>query len=167
MRIFKDYYFANKGLYSQSYGFSSSHVQMWELDREEGWAAKNRYFQIVVLERTLESPLDCKETNPVNPNGDQPRVLIGRTDAEVEAPVLWPPDVNSHLIGRDPDAGKDWRQGRAGWPRMRWLDGTTDSIDMNLRKLRERAADRGACHAAVHWVTTSRMWLSDWTTKKD
>ena len=87
---------------------------MWELDHEEGWAPKNWCFWIVVLERILESPLDSKETNPVDPKGNQPGILIGRADAEAEAPVLWPPDANSRLIGRDPDAGKDWRQRERG-----------------------------------------------------
>ena len=94
---------------NQSYGFSNGHVQMWELDHNEGWAPKNWCFWIVVLEKTLESPLDCKEIKPVSPKGNQPWVFIGRTDAEDEAPILWPPDVKKLLIGKDPDAGKDWR----------------------------------------------------------
>ena len=102
------HHFTNKGLYSQSYGFSDSQVQMQELDRKEGWAPKNWCFQIVVL-KTLESPLDCKEIKPVNPKGNQLWIFIGRTDAEAEAPILWPPDVKSWLIGKDPNAGKDWR----------------------------------------------------------
>ena len=83
---------------------------MWELDCKENWALKNWWFGVVVLEKILESPLDCKENNPVNPKGYQPRILIGRTDAEAEAPILWPPDVKSQLIGKDPDAGEGWRQ---------------------------------------------------------
>ena len=94
---------------SQSYGFSSSHVWMWELDHKEGWAPKNWYFWTVVLEKTLESPLDCTEVNPVNPKGNQSWIFIGRTDAEAEAPILWPSDVKSGLIGKAPDAGKVWR----------------------------------------------------------
>ena len=101
------YYFANKGLSSEGYGSSSSHVWMWELDYKESWAPKNWYFWTVVLEKTLESPLDCKETQPVHPKGDQPWVFIGRTDVEAEAPILWPPDVKDWLIGKDPDAGRD------------------------------------------------------------
>ena len=101
--------FANKGLYSQSYGFSSSHVWMWELDHKEGWAPKNWCFWIVVLEKTLESPLDST-IKSVNVKGNQPWIFIGRTDAEAEAPILWPPDVKKWLIGKDPDAGKDWGQ---------------------------------------------------------
>ena len=103
-------YFANKGLSSQGYGFSSGHVWTWELDCEESWLRKNWCFWTVVLEKTLESPLDCKEIQPVHPRGDQSRVFIGRTDAEAETPVLWSPHAQSWLIGKDPDAGKDWRQ---------------------------------------------------------
>ena len=102
--------FANKGLYSQSYGFSSSRVRMWELDHKEGWVLKNRCLWTVVLEKTLESPLDCKEIQPVNSKGNQFWRFIGRTDAEAEAPILWPLDANSQLTGKDPDAGKDWGQ---------------------------------------------------------
>ena len=87
-----------------------SPIVMWELDHKEGWVPKNWYFQIVVLEKTLASPLDCKESKPVNPKGNQSWIFIGRTDAEVGAPILWPPDAKSRLIGKDPDAGKDWRQ---------------------------------------------------------
>ena len=104
------HHFANKSLYSQSYGFFSSHVWMWKLDHEEGWAQKNLCFQTVMLDKTLERPLDCKEIKPVNPKGNQPWIFIGRTDAEVETPILWPPDAKSWLIGKDPDAGKDWKQ---------------------------------------------------------
>ena len=101
---------SDKGLSSQSYGFSSSHVQMWELDHKESWALKNWCFQIVVLEKTLESPLDCKEIQLVHPKGNQLWIVIGKTDAEDEAPILWPPDAKNWLIGKDPDAGNDWRQ---------------------------------------------------------
>ena len=101
---------ANKSPYSQSYSFSSSHVQLWELDHKEGWAPKNWCFQIVVLEKTLKSPLDCKGIKPVNHNGNQLWIFIRRTDAEAEAP----PDVKSRLIGKDPDAGEDWRPEEKG-----------------------------------------------------
>ena len=104
------YHFADKGLCSQSYGFSSSHVWMWELDHKESWAPKNWCFQIVVLEKTPEGPLDSKEIKPVKPKGNQSWIFIGRTDAKAEAPILWPPDRKSWLIGKVPDAGKDWRQ---------------------------------------------------------
>ena len=98
----------DKGLSSQSYGFSSSHVWMWELDYRESWAPKNWCFWTVVLEKTRESPLDCKEIQPVHHKEDQSWVFIGKTDAEAETPILWPPDVKNWLIGKDPDAGKDW-----------------------------------------------------------
>ena len=123
------HYFANKGPSSQSYGFSSSHVWMWELDYKESWAWKNWCFWTVVLVKTLESPLDCKEIQPVHPKGDQSWVFIGRTDAKAETPILWPPDAKNWLIWKDSDAGKDWKQeekGRtedemAGW--HHWLNG--------------------------------------------
>jgi len=94
--------------------FSSSHVRMWGLDNKKCWAPKNWCFQTVVLEKTLESPLDSKEIKPVNPKGNQLWIFIGRTDADAEAPLIWPPDVKSQLIGKDPDAGKDWRQEEKG-----------------------------------------------------
>ena len=109
---YKRHYFVNKGLSSQGYGFSSGHVWMWELDCEESWALKNWCFWTVVLEKTLESPLDCKEIQPVHPKGDQSWVFIGRAD--VETPVLWPPDAKSWLIWKDPDAGKRLRAGGDG-----------------------------------------------------
>ena len=90
-----------------SYGFSSSHVRMWKLDHKKGWAAENQYFQTVVLEKTLDSPLDCKEIKLINPKGNQPWIRTGRTDAEAETPKVWPLDAKSWLIGKDPDAGKD------------------------------------------------------------
>ena len=129
--------FANKGSYSQSYGFSSSYVQMRELDHKEGWAPKNWCFRTVVLENTLESPLYIKEIKPVNPKGNQLWTFIGRTDTEAESPILWPPDKKSLLTGKDPYAGKDWGWGRTGRQRMRWLDGIIDSMDMSLSQLQE------------------------------
>ena len=108
------HYFANKGPPSLSYGFSSSHVCRWELDHKESWALKNRCFWTLVLEKTLESPLYCKEIQPVHPKGNQPWLFIGRTDAEAETPILWPPDAKNWLTGKDPDAGKDWRQEEKG-----------------------------------------------------
>ena len=103
-----------KSPYYESYCFSSSHVQMWELDHKEGWALKNWCFQTVVLEKTLESPLACKEIKLVNPKGNQHWIFIGKTDAKAEAPILWPPDEKSCLIGKDPDGGKDWGQEEKG-----------------------------------------------------
>ena len=122
------HYFANKVLYSQSYGFSSSQVWMWELDHKESWALKNLCFWIVLL-KTLESPLDCKDIKPVNPKGNQPWIFIGRTAAEAEAPILWPPDAKNWLIWKDLDAGKYGRQEEngmtedemVGW--HHWLNG--------------------------------------------
>ena len=102
------YYFANKGSSGQSYGFSNSHVLMWELDYKESWAPNNWCFWTVMLEKTLESPLDCKEIKPVNPKGNQSWIFIGRADAETETLILWPPDVKNPLIWKDPDGGKDW-----------------------------------------------------------
>ena len=104
------HHFAEKGPFSQSYGFSRSNVQMWELNNKEGWVPKNWCFQIVVLEKMRESFLDFKEIKPVNTKGNQPWIFIGRTDAETEAPILWQPDAWSWLIGKDPDNVKDWRQ---------------------------------------------------------
>ena len=101
-------------IFLQVYGFSSSHVWMWELDYKESWVPKNLCFWTVVLEKTLESLLDCKEIQPVHPKGDQSWIFIGRTDAEAETPILWPPDVKNWLIWKDPDAGKDWRQEEKG-----------------------------------------------------
>ena len=123
------HYFVNKSLSSQSYGFSSGHAWMWELDCEESWAPKNWCFWTAVLEKTLESPLDCKEIQPVHSKGDQSWVFIGRTDAKAETPILWPPDAKSWLIRKDPDSGRDWGQEEkgttedemAGW--HHWLDG--------------------------------------------
>ena len=105
---------------------------MWELDHKEGWAPKNWCFQTVVLEKTLGSPLDSKEIKPVNPKGNQPWIFSGRTDAEAKAPILWPPDAKSWLIGKDPDVGKIEGKRRKGRQRMRWLDDITNLMDMSL-----------------------------------
>ena len=122
-------YFANKGPFGQSYGFSSSYVWMWELDYKESWTPKNWCFWTVVLEKALESPLNFKAIKSVHPKGNQSWIFIGRTDAEAETPILWLPDVKNWLTGKDPDAGKDWRQEEkgmtedemVGW--HHWLDG--------------------------------------------
>ena len=125
----RDITFAKKGLSSQRYGFFSSHVWMWELDHKESWEPKNWCFWTVALKKTLESPLDCKEIQPVHPEGNQSWIFIGRTDAEAEAPILWPPDAKNWLIGKDSDAGKDWRREEKGsrewdgWTRLKnWTE---------------------------------------------
>ena len=122
-------YFVNKSWSNHSYDFSSGHVWMWELDYKESWVPKNWWFWTVVLKKTLESPLDCKEIQPVHPKGDQSWIFIERTDAETETPVPWPPDAKSWLTRKDPDAGKYWRQEEKGMPENEmvgwhhWLDG--------------------------------------------
>ena len=112
--ILKSRDIADKGPSRQSYGFSSSHVWMWELDYKESWVPKNWCFWTVVLKKTLTSLLDCKEIKPVHPKGNQSWIFIGRTNTEAESPILWPPDVKNWLTGKDPDAGKDWRQEEKG-----------------------------------------------------
>ena len=117
----------------------------------------------MLLEKTLESPLHCKEIQPVYPKGDQSRVFIGGTDVEAETPILCPPDAKSWLIWKDSDAGKNWGQEEKGMTEEEWLDGIMDSMNMGLGELRELVMDREAWHATVHGVTKSRTRLSDWT----
>ena len=157
------HYFANKGLSSQGYSFSRSHVWMWELDYKESWAPKNWCFWTVVLEKTCESPLDCKEIQPVHPKGNQSWVFIGRTDVETETPIVWPPDAKNWLFGKDPDAGNDWRWKEKGTTEdeMVWWHHRLDVHD--FEQAPGVVLDREAWRASVHGVTESRTWLSDRT----
>ena len=137
-------------------------IWMCEMDHRESWVPKNWCFWTVVLEKTLESPLDSKEIQPVHPKGDQSWIFIGRTDAEAESPICWPPDVKNWLLWKDPDAEKDWRQEEKGMTEdERWLDVITDSMNMSLSKLQELVMERKARRAAVHEVAKSQTWLSD------
>ena len=152
--------FADKGACSQSCGFPSSHVQMWELDHKEGWAPKNWCILTVVLEKTLESPLDCKKIKPANPKRSQPWIFTGRTDAKAKVSILWTPDVKSP--GKDPDAGKYWKQKKVAaedeivaW--HHWLNGREFEQILGDCEVRE-------AWLAVHRVAKSRTHLSDWPT---
>ena len=147
---------------SQSNGFSSSHVRMWELNHKRGWEL-NGCFWTVVPDKTLQSPLDSKEIKPANLKGNQPWIFIGMTDAEAEAPILWPPDAKSWLIGRDLDAGKDWRQEEKGTTEDEMVGWLTNTMDMSLSELWELVMDREVWRTVVHGVAKSRTWLSDWT----
>ena len=155
---------ANKGPSSQSYGFSSSHVWMWELDHKENWALKNGGFWTVVLERTLECPLDCK-IKPVNPKGNQSWIFIGRTDAEAEVLILWPPDAKSWLIGKDPDAGK-WR-----WEKITTEDEMVSlhhRLDGHEFEQAPGVGDgQGSLVPCIPWGCKGQTRLSDWTEPRD
>ena len=156
-------YFADKGSSNESYGFSSSHVWMWEFDYKESWVPKNWCFWTVVLKKTLESPLDCKEIQPANPKGNQSWIFIGRIDAE--APILWPPDAKNWLITKDPDAGKDWRQEEkgttedelVGWDH--WLNGHDFEKALGVG---DRQGSLARCSPWGHRKSDTTEWLN-WT----
>ena len=149
------YHFANNGLYSQSYGFCSSHVHMWELDHKVNWEPKNCCFQTVILEKTLDSASDSKKIKSVNPKINQPWIFIGKTYAEAEAPIICPPDVKSQLIGKDPDAGKDWGQEEKGATEDEMVEW---HCQLNEHEL---VRDREAWLTAVYRVANSQTQLSE------
>ena len=158
------HYFTNTGPSSQSYGFSSSHVWMWELDHKEIWETKNWCFSTVVLEKTLESPLDCKEIKPVNPKGNQSWIFIGRTESE--ALILWPPDMKNWLIGKDSDAGKDWRQEKKGMTEDEMVGWNPWFNGHEFEQTPGDSEEQGIQVCCSPGVTKSRTRLWDWITTR-
>jgi len=156
------HYFANKDPFSQSYGFSSSHVWKWKLDYKESWVLKNWCFWTLVLEKTLEGPLDCKEIQAVNPKGNQSWIFIGRTNVEAETLILWPPDAKNWLLGKDPDAGKDWRQEENGTTEDEMIGWHHGLDGHELSKLWELVMDRETCTPWGHKELDMTEWLN-WT----
>ena len=157
------HYFADKCPLSQSYDFSSSHIRMWELDHKQSWTLNHWCFWTVVLEKILESPLDCKVIQPVNPRGNRSWIFIGRTDAEAETPILLPHDAKNWLIGKDPDAGRDWGQEEKGMAEDEMVGWHHHMMDMSLSRLWELVVDRKARCTEVHGVAKSQTQLSDWS----
>ena len=157
------HYFSNKCPSNQSHGFSSSHVWMWKLGYKESWAPKNWCCSNVVLEKTLGSPLDCKEIKPVSPKRNQSYIFTGRTDAEVETPIFWPPDIKNWLLGKNPDAGKYWRQeekgttedGMVGW--HHWLSGHESEQTLGVADGQGRL---GCCNPWGHKESDMTEWLN-------
>ena len=141
--------------------FVPTDVEMWELDHNEGWAPKNWCFWTVVLENTLESPLDCKEVKPINPKGNKPWIFIGRTDAEAEAPILWPPDVKSRLIGKDPNAGKDWRQEEKGTAEDEMVGWHHRLNGHEFKQTLGNSEVQGSLACCSPWVSNSQMWFRE------
>ena len=161
------HYFADKGRPIKAMAFPAVNVLMWVLDHKESWAPKNWCIQTMVLDKTLESPLDCKEIKPVNPKGDQSWMFFGGTDAEVEAPILWPPDGKNWLTGKDPHAGKDRRWEEKGMTEDKMVGWHHRLKDMCLNKLREMVKDKEVWCAFLHGVEKSRTPLTDWTTRRE